>query len=202
MKNKIIYGLLSVVIAFGLWLYVITVISPESEATFYNVPVVLENEAVLKENGLMVDEEKDFFVTLVLSGNRSDLNRLKSSDIMVVANLGRISKAGPQTLPYDISIPGGNNSITVVSSSPETITVNIAEWSTKEVDIKLKPVGTVPKDYIVDEKNSELNHNTVTITGPKDVLDRIAMATVEVDVTGQTQTISQKYRLTFRDAEE
>jgi len=203
MKNKIIYGLLSVVIAFGLWLYVVTVISPESEATFYNVPVVLENESVLKENGLMVDDEKDFVVTLVLSGNRSDLNRLKSSDIMVVANLAKINKAGEQPLPYDISVPGvGNNSISVISSSPENITVNIAEWSTKEVDIKLKPVGVVPKDYIVDEKNSELNHKTVTITGPKNVIDQISVAIVEVDVTGQTQTISQKYRLTFCDSEE
>ena len=54
MKNKVLMGLLSFVIASGLWIYVVTVVSPESEATFYNVPVVLSNESVLNEKGLMI----------------------------------------------------------------------------------------------------------------------------------------------------
>ena len=53
MKNKLVSILLSVAIAFGLWLYVITYISPESEETYYNIPVILEGESVLNENGLM-----------------------------------------------------------------------------------------------------------------------------------------------------
>ena len=40
MRNKILSGLLSLVIAFGLWLYVITYVSPGSEETYYNIPVV------------------------------------------------------------------------------------------------------------------------------------------------------------------
>ena len=198
MKNKIIYGLLSVVIAFGLWLYVVTVVSPESEATFYNVPVVLNNESLLKENGLMITENENFTVTMVLSGNRSDLNKLKSSDIAVILDLARIKEAGEQTLAYNIAVPGSGN-ITVVSSSPERITLNVAEWGSKEVDIKVNYVGSVPKDYIVDEKNAELEHNTLTITGPKHVIDQITQAQVSVDVTDQTQSFSQKYRFTLCD---
>ena len=41
MKSKIGYIALSVLIAFGLWLYVITSVSPGSEETYDDVPVIL-----------------------------------------------------------------------------------------------------------------------------------------------------------------
>lgn len=202
MKNKVIYGLLALVIAFGIWLYVISVVSPESEATFYNVPVVFNNESVLKENGLMVVSGKNTTLTLVLSGNRSDLNSMKSSDITVIADLAKINEAGEKTLSYAISFPGsGFDTVEVVSSSPDLIFLTIAEWTTKEVDVVVDYKGEVPKDYIVDEKNTELDVSKVRITGPKSVVDQVSQATVEVNVDGQTQTISQSYAFTLCDAD-
>ena len=53
MKRKILSFLLSLAIAFGLWLYVVTVVSPGSEKEYYNIPVVLEGETVLQERGLI-----------------------------------------------------------------------------------------------------------------------------------------------------
>ena len=47
MKNKVLAILMSVVVAFGLWMYVITVVSPESEKTYYDIPVVLQNKNIL-----------------------------------------------------------------------------------------------------------------------------------------------------------
>ena len=41
-KNRLLSTLLAVSVAFVLWVYVITVVSPNSEDTFYNIPVVLQ----------------------------------------------------------------------------------------------------------------------------------------------------------------
>ena len=54
MKNKFLAMAVSVVVAFGLWLFVITVVSPESEKTYFDIPVVLQNKDVLEQRGLMV----------------------------------------------------------------------------------------------------------------------------------------------------
>ena len=51
-KSKLYSMLLSVVIAFGLWLYVVNNVSQETEATFYNIPVAFEREAALDERML------------------------------------------------------------------------------------------------------------------------------------------------------
>ena len=98
MKRKLIYGLLSALIAIGLWLYVVTVVNPEWEETFSNIPVVLENEEILHERGLMLVSEEDPKVTLRLFGNRADMIKLNSSNITIRADLSRIYSAGEQSL--------------------------------------------------------------------------------------------------------
>ena len=56
-SSKIWTLLLSFLVAFGLWLYVITVVSPESEETYYDIPVTYQND-ILEERGLMIVSEK------------------------------------------------------------------------------------------------------------------------------------------------
>ena len=89
-KNRVLSTLLAVSIAFVLWVYVITVVSPNSEVTIYNIPVVVQGEPMLESYGLMNVTENIPSVTLKLSGNRSDLNKVNSSNITVVVDLSKV----------------------------------------------------------------------------------------------------------------
>ena len=183
-----------------MWVYVVTVVSPESEATFYNVPVVLNNESVLSDKGLMIISDNSPTLTLKLKGNRSDLNELKSSDIAVIADLSRINSPGKQTLNYSISFPG-NTSFTVLNQNPTVLTLDVVEWATKEVNVSVEYNNTtVPPEYIDFRDNVVLSHNKITLTGPKEVVDKIAVARIDVDLTNQKGTISKSYRYTLCDA--
>ena len=46
-RNKLYSMLLSLAVAFCLWLYVSNNVSIEDSNTFYNIPVVMEGEAIL-----------------------------------------------------------------------------------------------------------------------------------------------------------
>lgn len=201
MKKKIVYALLSIVIAFGLWAYVITTVSPEWEETYYNIPVVLNNETVLHENGLMVMEDEIPKVTLKLQGNRSDLVNLNSANITLIADLARIYEPGEQNLTYSITYPGNvpDNSIEILSKLPQYITLTIAERKTAEVPVVPQYVGSVPEGYQTDKENMVLDHQFVTVTGPASVVDRIEMAKIEVNLENQTETIRQIYSYTLCD---
>lgn len=201
MKKKIVYALLSLVIAFGLWAYVITTVSPEWEETYYNIPVVLNNETVLHENGLMVMEDEIPKVTLRLQGNRSDLVNLNSGNITLVADLARIYEPGEQNLTYSITYPGNvpDNSVEILSKLPQYITLTIAERKTAEVPVVPQYVGSVPEGYQTDKENMVLDHQFITVTGPASVVDRIEMAKIEVDLENQTETIRQVYPYTLCD---
>lgn len=202
MKNKVIYALLAAAIAFGLWLYVITVVNPEAEQTFYDVPVVLSNESVLKDKGLMIATDTQPKVTLVLKGNRTDLNKLKNSDITLLADLSRINVAGDQNISYSIGFPGefADNAFEVLSHAPDKVALSIVEWGSKEVDVAVNYIGSVDLDYIVDKEGVQLDHEKVTITGPRSVIDQITQARVDVVLDGRDQTFNESFRFTLCDA--
>lgn len=204
MKKKILYALLATVISFGLWMYVVTVVNPEFEDTFYNIPVVLENEEVLRENGLMVMTDEIPKVTLKLSGNRADMIKLNSSNITLKVDLSKIHSDGEQSIGYSISYPGDllNNAFVIVAQTPKQISLNIAQWQSKEVDVQVSFTGSVPEQYIAFKENATLDNPRVTVTGPAAVIEEVATAQIEVDLTNRTESIlNQSYTFTLRDAE-
>jgi YbbR domain-containing protein len=202
MKKKILYALLSAVIAFGLWAYVITAVSPEWEETYYNIPVVLNNESVLHEHGLMIIGEDEPKVTLKLFGNRSDLVNLNNANITLVANLANIYQAGEHRLTYSIAYPGNvpNNAIEVVNQNPKEITLTIVERKTKEVPVMVEYLNAVPADYRTDKENVVLGQQYVTVTGPAEAVDKVQAVKIYVNLENQTETISQAYDFTLCDA--
>lgn len=203
MKRKIIYGLLAALVSFGLWMYVVTVVNPEWEDTFYNIPVVLENEEILQERGLMLVSEEDPKVTLRLSGNRADMINLNASNITLRADLSRIYSAGEQSLGYSIIYPDGvpSNAFEIISQTPQQITLSVVERTSKDVDVQVVFNGNVPEQYIAFKDEAVLDYEKIAVAGPADIVNKIAMAKVEVDLENQKETFSQQYSYVFCDAE-
>ena len=206
MKSKVLSGLLALVIAFGLWLYVITYVSYNDENTFYNIPVVFEGEAVLQGRNLMLSGKKDTTITLVLSGSRSDLAKVDSSNITVKASLAGIYEPGENIeLNYSISYPGDvpSNAFVEESRNPESVRVSVEKLvSNKEIPVVVKYNGTsVPEGFLCDKENAVLDNHVVLISGPGSVADQISQAIIEVDLSEQRESISQDYRYTLCDGE-
>lgn len=195
MKNKILMALLSVVLAFCLWVYVISVVNPEFEDTYHNIPVVLEGEGILEERGLMVTDNENPTVSLKLKGNRTYLVELNSENTYVIADISKISKAGRITVGYEEVFPGHipDNAIEVQTRNPSVITLVVEERITKPVNVVVQYTGNVPDGYICDKENKELDFAAVNVTGPKSVVDQITQAVIEVDLNNKTETISDYF---------
>ncbi len=201
MKNKVLAILLSAVVAFGLWLYVITVVSPESEKIYYDIPVVMQNKNILSERGLMlVSEEPN--VTLALKSDRTILNDLNESNINVMINLANIEKPGVHNLTYSISYPGNipYNEVTVMSSSTDLITVKVENKIRKTVPVVIDYGQTaVPEGYTADKENAELDYTSIEVSGPESVIDQIEQAIIQVDLNDQTKTLAGEYQYSLCD---
>lgn len=203
MKNKVLAVLLSAVVAFGLWLYVITVVSPESEKTYYEIPVVLQNKAILEERGLMIVSDVPT-VTLVLKGNRTTLNDLNEANINVITNVANIDKVGIHNLTYDISLPGNisQNEVTVQNSSTDLVTVKVENKAKRMISVELDYMGTsVEEGFIADLENVMLDHAGIVVSGPESVISRIEKAVIQVNLDGQTQSIVGEYQYTLCNAD-
>lgn len=196
MKNKVMTLLLSLCISFGLWLYVVTVISPEYEVTVYNVPVELVGTGYLDAKDMLVTSEtKGLRVDLTLRGNRSDLKKYNNSNVTAIVDLSQISYAGDHQLECTASFQSGTAE--VVAKNPGQISVTVAEKLTKTVPVEITYIGSVPEGYEAQRQNVEMDHTTVTVSGPKKTIDRIVSAGIVVDLTGRMTSFVQEYPITL-----
>lgn len=212
MKNNAVRVLLAIVIAFALWTYVITVVSPNSEDTFYNISVNLRGESVLNDRGLMITSDEIPKVSMKLSGNRTDLNKITNENITLVADLSAIDQPGTQTLSYSYAFPGNvaDDAITVLERSPSRITLTIERMISKDVPVTVRYTGTLSEDYIADKENLlltdannvVLQDNSVRVTGPESVINQISQAMIDVDLDGRSASFSEAYRYTLCDKDD
>lgn len=199
-KNKLGTVLLAFSIAFGLWLYVITYVSTDHTQTLYNVPVALEGKGRLADRGLMILDEENYLVDITVSGSRQDVSKINSGNVQVVADLNGIWDPGDHSLTYTIIYPGDVPSGSVKDQkNPDRITVSVAKKKTKEVPVEVSFEGDVPADYIKDTAAMELDKEYIQISGPEEVVDQIARASIRVDCEGRTQAIYESFRFELQN---
>ena len=202
-KNKLVSVLLSIFIAFGLWSYVITEVQPESENTFYDIPITVVGESILNENNLMVTNWSATNVDLQLKGNRSDLNKLNEANIILKADMSKIYEPGTHRIEYSISYPGDvpGNAFTKLSQFPESITVTVERRITKDVPVNIVYVGEVAENYMARSSDVMLDYAYINVKGPSSVVEQIDQALIVVDLTDRTESVSENYRFTLCDKE-
>ena len=203
-ERKITSAILSLVIAFGLWWYVVNNVSMEDDITFNNIPVVREGESVLNEKNLMITEISTESVSMNLIGSREDLNKVDSSNMSVKINLSNIEEPGERIpLTYVPSYPAtvANTAFEVSHKNPSVIFVSVDYRRTYEIPVNVKWTGTRSEDYLYDTENYTLDYATVTIAGPATVADRIKQALVTIDLSDRKESFSESFRYTLCDEE-
>ena len=205
MKNKILSAALSLVIAFVLWFYVITVVSPGSEDWVYDIPVVFEGETVLTEDrGMMItSRSEDVLIDLKLSGNRTDLAKVNRGNITIKVDLSKVYDPGEHELTFNPIFPGDvpSGALTVESKYPETVKLTVEKKVKKPVDVRVNFVGSAAENFMVDTENRILDYPTVNVTGPSSVVELIDHAKIDVDLTDRVESISENFRYTLCDAD-
>ena len=203
-ERRITSAVLSLVIAFGLWWYVVNNVSMEDDITFNNIPVVWEGESVLNEKNLMITEISTESVSMNLIGSREDLNKVDSSNMSVKINLSNIEEPGERIpLTYVPSYPAtvANTAFEVSHKNPSVIFVSVDYRRTEEIPVNVKWTGTRSEDYLYDTENYTLDYSTVTITGPAAVADQIAYAQILIDLSDRKESFSESFRYTLCNAE-
>lgn len=202
--RKLSSAILSLMIAFGLWLYVVNNVSMEDDITFNNIPVVREGESILQEQNLMITELSTESVSLHLAGSRDDLNKIDSSNTSVKINLSNIKEPGEKIpLTYTPAYPAtvASTAFEVVNKSPTMIFVSVDYRRTYEIPVYVKWTGTRSENYLYDTENYTLDYTTVTITGPAAVADQIDHAQILIDLSERTESFSESFRYTLCDVD-
>ncbi len=197
MKSKLTMFLLSLVIAFGMWFYVITVVSPDFEISLNNVHVEMQGENTLLElsNLMVVTDVDDIRVDLVLNGNRSDLSKLSRSNVHITVDVSRIDKPGKHDVVYDITFPGDvpSNAVSTQTRDPDRITLVVERRVVnREVPLKLHyNKEELPGGYTLKESKM-IFPEFITVSGPESVMKNVGYAEAVLDLANQQESLVEE----------
>lgn len=168
--------LFSVFVALVLWFYVQEAEAPDYKKTFTEVPVTLQSLS----SSFSVIEGGESRVDITLIGKRSDLNKLKASDLEAYLDLGGITRSGHYQPEISVMVPEGTE---LFSCFPKMATLYVDQTVSVTVPI-LVELGeyTVGDDIVVEAKSAV---QSISVKGPKSVLDQIDHAKVKTGDLGE-----------------
>ncbi|MBO7376264.1 MAG: hypothetical protein ILO42_03345 [Clostridia bacterium] len=176
----ILARILSVAVALLVWLYVVNTTSDDYEKTFTLIPIRVEGEEALAAAGAMsVYDLSETVVSVTVSGRRTDINQLDSSDFKAWIDVGGITESGRHSLQVKLSLP---DNVSAISHTPSEVSVLADARIEKTVPIKVNLLSySINDNLFIAEMNTSIGE--VRVTGPAAAIDKIAAAEAEVDLS-------------------
>ena len=170
LENKKFNIILSLILAVGLWIYVVGEVNPTAETTMNHVPITYTNVNILAERGLAVSSSSADEVDLQIKGSRSDLARITPEDIKVTADMGTAQK-GENEISLQVRVPDG---IEVTRKSMNKIVVTVENLKERVVPVKI--VYDQPHNKESEALTLEQSSKEVTIVGAETLVNSVKEA--------------------------
>lgn len=169
-KENLLARIISLLVACGLWVYVMSDQNPIVERS---VEVRLQQANL--PNNMMVFNVPDR-VMVKIRGSRTKVSDNVDGRLMASLNLKNVTE-GQQSLPVRVSFPDGE----VVSVTPSEVSVYVDTVSEKQVPVVTREVGSSNGDMIIG--HSVITPSEVTLRGATHRIDKVNKVVAPIDVT-------------------
>ena len=176
MKSSTTNKILALIIAVLLWAYVMAVEKPLMTQVFEDIPIQIENEAVLRASDLAIAETSELTTSVVLEGQRSDLKKLTAEDISASINV--------------VGYGQGRNLVQVNVTVPDKVSVE--EIKTPQVQVTIEQLIARNKPVVVNVMNLEAGTEEgavevapqeIEVSGAKSRVNSVSSVQVTLDAS-------------------
>ena len=198
-KHDVWLRLLSIVLAFFLWVIVRDVANPDRNTTIRDVAVTITGEEELQSNyNLSVIEYTETVDVPVRGPNNEITNASLKRRITATVDVSGITDgAGEYTLPVRITTGSSD-----IEASSVTARVLVDEVTTEAVPVRVDATGTPATGYRAGTPEPTTTKE-LTIEGPASELAEVAYAYGTVDVSGRNSTFTSECQISlYNDAGE
>jgi YbbR domain-containing protein len=192
---------LSVALAFGVWLFIVDTEHPTRTGI---LPVDIPVEAVNMPEGLTLGGPLGE-VTLRIEVNEDLWDKLTASDFRATVNLLG-AQIGTQDVQVNVEPLGERDGLRVIEVIPTlqaagapsgTVPVVLKPLVSKVVPVSIESLGAPPMGY--EPSTPSVEPDQVVVSGPEELVSRVAVAVASVDLSGAVTDVRQSYRLVPRD---
>lgn len=182
---------LSVVLAFGLWIFVTDAENPTRTRV---VPEEITVEAVNMPADVVLARQLDP-VRVRVRVPEDVFGGLTAADFEATVDLDGLG-IGVYELPVQARAPSRGN-VRVENVLPEKINVTLVPLVSKSVSIEVDVQGSPPAGYVM--RSPQVEDDTALVSGPQEKVGQVAKAVASVNVDARTDPVNQSVRLVARN---
>ncbi len=188
--NNLMWLAASLLIAFLIWVIATLESNPIQTRTFSNI-----NIEVRYDDALVITEQSLETVSVTVRAPQQTLQQLRSDDIQVVADL-----SGTGSGPHRVDLVPIISRQASADTSPRQINVTLEEQREKFVEVLTTISQPPPRGYEVSGVPI-LDTNQVLVSGPVSRVEEVTAARVDLDFSGDRNSVSGTDRLVAVDVE-
>lgn len=195
MNNNKFVLLISVIIAFFVWVSVAMYKTPEESYTIYNVPITIDTEnSIVSQKGYVNFWQSDTAIDVTVTGPRYLITSLTADDINVSANLNTVDSAGVFDLSLKVSLKEDSQDISISEQSKTSVEVYFDVQCEKQFDIVID-ADAIPERIAqgYEFNSAELTVSTVMLKGPETEINKIVSVVADPqfseDLMYKTETV-------------
>lgn len=207
LNNNRIVLLLSVILAFGIWIWVSIEKSPQVDVTISSVPVKIDMQNSLPSQlNLQIFGEDEYTVDIIVRGKKFVVSSLTADDFTVIAQTNYVNSSGNKSLQLK-AVANNSNDFEITGLSKNYIDVYFD--TLKETEMALQPSVLAPNDKTVIDGcilgNVVFSKNTVIVKGPSSEINKITSVVAETTVSeplAATTTVTPEIKLVGASTEQ
>ena len=193
--RNIVFKLLALILAIVLWLIVVNVEDPEYRKV-YTVPVTVTNaDYFKKKNKTFRFIHGSASVSFAVLAKRSVIENLTEGDFTALADLSKVN-ADETEVPVHIRAKAYGNKITIKRPNQD-LDIKVEKIESKTFDIEVNSIGTPASGTEVAKITTD--PKTVTVKGPKSVIEKVQSASVNIDLSGMQSSDKKTNQINLLD---
>ncbi|MBO5197442.1 MAG: hypothetical protein J6B85_02860 [Lachnospiraceae bacterium] len=199
MKKELIKNMdvkiLSLVLAFLLWIIVMNVSDPVETKEFEDIPVKVINEEAIADAEKVYTIVSGSTVDITVKGPQSIVRSLSASNFTAIADLSKTSVVGAVLI--DVKAPSKYEdklTITTGKRNDEVLIISMEDKKTDDFRVNVRTVDEPSTNYYV-MPGSEASPKMVSVTGAASKIDDIKEVVAEVSVQWKSASFVRSVEL-------
>ncbi len=191
--------LASLIFAVIIWFLVTNINDPLTSVRYTNVPVTLKNTNLITDQGQVytILDNSDTISSVTLYAPRSIIDSLSQNNLVATADIQDLSSLN--TVSIEVTTNKLRDKIENIVSSSDVVKLSVERKASKSLVLSATTSGSLADGYVIGDITTE--QNMIRLSGPESIVNKVASATVDVDVTGFTSNIGTDADIVLLDAE-
>lgn len=197
-KEQITAIIVSIAVAFVMWIYVMSDNNPTVSKTLKDVPVNLTNIENITENNLALVPGQNFMTNVAVTGKTSDIEKLTADDIRAEADMSTYLKKGDNSITVQIKqLPDG----VMISDKAELMYINVKldTFTEKSVSIGVNVSGKTKDGF--GHLDPVARPSEVLVSGPSTYVNMVSSVVGQIDLNGAGVDLNGSVPLKAQDKE-